>query len=343
MTQPRLLSLDIFRGMTVASMIIVNSQDKAHAFRWLIHSDWHGCTFADVVFPFFMMIMGVSWAFALTHFKQSGFSHRDILKIALFRSGYIFFLGFFLNLFPYHHLENVRIMGVLQRIAIGYLVVVCLSLTVRIRIQIYLVLGILLGYVFVLLIFGENIVGEIDVYLFTSRHLYTKTFDPEGLLSTLPAIASVVLGSLIGFYLLTNKSHKNKMILMFASGILCSLLALILHVIIPINKPLWSSSFVIWTTGLFLLSFSTVYALIEIKQCKKYFTVFELFGRYALLVYVVHILILKLQFMIDLHPPVGSYYPKFTSFCYSLLFIGCLYLMLLTYDKIVKQRLNHEV
>ena len=201
---PRVLSLDVFRGITIVLMIIVNSPGNPKPYGWLEHSAWHGCTLADVVFPFFIMIVGMSSVLALSNLKRKNVSQSYIFKKIIRRSVFIFLMGLLLNAFPYHLLDwsNLRVMGVLQRIAICYFVSAGLFLTSSIRTQALIAVIVLLGYAFTPLMLAGDVGGYIDRLLLSPEHLYTKTFDPEGLFSTLPAIASVLLGNLIGFQLI---------------------------------------------------------------------------------------------------------------------------------------------
>ncbi len=275
---------------------------------WLEHSAWHGCTLADVVFPFFIMIVGMSSVLALSNLKRKNVSQSYIFKKIIRRSVFIFLMGLLLNAFPYHLLDwsNLRVMGVLQRIAICYFVSAGLFLTSSIRTQALIAVIVLLGYAFTPLMLAGDVGGYIDRLLLSPEHLYTKTFDPEGLFSTLPAIASVLLGNLIGFQLISNHTQKQKVWWMFFSGFVLSLLGWRLGTVLPINKSLWSSSYVLWTAGLFLLSFALVYVLIEIKQWRGWITFFNVFGRHALLVYMLHVLFLKIQAMVHVRNAAGE-------------------------------------
>lgn len=307
----RLLSIDIFRGITIALMIIVNSQGD-QAYSWLSHSTWNGCTFADLVFPFFIFIMGVSLAFSLSKLIEKGLLQQILMKI-LKRSLIIFLIGLFLNAFPYHfNFFTIRVYGVLQRIAICYFFGALLYLTTSIRIQFIIMIGLLIGYWLMMtkipvpnyginnLSQDGNLAAYIDRAIFSSQHLYWKTFDPEGLLSTIPAIATALLGNITGYWLLTTYSKEIKFYAMSGSGILALLLGWTWGLYFPINKSLWTSSYVLWTGGFALILLSLCYWLIEIKNRRKYLKIFEIFGLNAITAYFLHLFFLKIQAIIHI-------------------------------------------
>ncbi len=347
---PRLCSLDVFRGITIVLMIIVNSPGNSKPYGWLVHSAWDGCTLADIVFPFFIIIVGISAVIALSNLQAKGLSSSQILEKVLWRSATIFLLGLLLNAFPHHlwDLSGLRFMGVLQRIAICYFVSALLFLTTSKRTQVCIAWGLLLGYAFTPLMLSGDLVGYIDRLFLSPNHLYTPKFDPEGLLSTLPAIASVLFGNLIGFQLISSQSKKQKLCWSFVSGMLLALLGWRLNVLLPINKSLWSSSYVLWTTGIFLLSFGLVYALIELKGWERWSKFFNLFGRHALLVYLLHVFFLKVQAMIRVYDAshelvslrvyitnklFGFLEPPNAALCYAVGYMLLWLLVLLGVDK----------
>ncbi|MDR3442830.1 MAG: heparan-alpha-glucosaminide N-acetyltransferase domain-containing protein [Legionella sp.] len=311
----RLVSLDVFRGITIVLMILVNSPGNSSAYSWLEHSSWSGCTLADLVFPFFIVIVGMSSVLALTNLQIKGFSNGQLVTQIIKRSLYIFLMGLLLNAFP-HHLDfsDIRILGVLQRIAICYLCSSILFLTTTSRVQVILIIALLSCYWFLMagfaaahsLTINENLVGYLDRMILSSHHLYTPTFDPEGLLSTLPAIASALLGNLIGMSLLSSRTKKQQLQWMIVAGMILSTLGWLWGFIFPINKALWSSSYVLWTGGLAYLVFAFCFALIEMKRWSNWSKPFNLFGKNAMLVYVLHVLFLKIQAIILVHNNNGE-------------------------------------
>lgn len=312
----RLVSLDVFRGITIALMILVNSPGNSVAYSWLEHSDWNGCTLADLVFPFFIVIVGMSTVLALTHFKSKGFSNRQLAIKIIQRSAYIFTIGLLLNAFPHHLLDfsSLRLLGVLQRIAICYFFASILFLTTSLRTQVILSIGLLIGYWLLMtllaptypLTFNENLVGHLDRLLLSPQHLYKPLFDPEGLLSTLPAIASALIGNCIALFLLSSLTKKQQLPIMIVVGMTLSMLGWLWSFSYPMNKALWSSSYVLWTSGLALLLFAFCFALIEIKQWRAWSKPFNLFGKNAMLVYILHVLFLKIQAAILVHDSNGN-------------------------------------
>ncbi|MCH9755864.1 MAG: DUF5009 domain-containing protein [Gammaproteobacteria bacterium] len=305
---PRVLSLDVFRGITIVLMIIVNSPGNPMPYGWLEHAAWDGCTLADVVFPFFIIIVGISVVLALSNLKAKGVPQTEIVKKIIWRSVYIFLMGLLLNAFPHHLLDwsHLRIMGVLQRIAICYFVSAGLFLTTSMRTQAMIAVVLLIGYAFSSLLLAGDAAGYIDRLILSPNHLYTKTFDPEGLLSTMPAIVSVLFGNLIGFQLISNQAKLQQVQQLLGAGTLLMLLGWCFATVVPINKSLWSSSYVLWTTGVFLLSFVLVYVLIEVKAWRRWSKFFNVFGRHALLVYMLHVLFLKIQAMMHVHNAAGA-------------------------------------
>jgi predicted acyltransferase len=307
----RLVSLDVFRGITVVLMIIVNSPGTLNPYSLLAHSNWDGCTLADLVFPFFIVIVGISSVIALNNFRAKGLPRSALIAKVFQRSLYIFLVGLLLNAFPYHFdLTSIRYMGVLQRIAICYCVSALLFLTMRIQTQVVVFVGLLVGYALMMTGFSPingttsplslegNLAGYIDRMFISPTHLYTTTFDPEGLFSTLPAIASVLLGNLIGVFLYSSRTPVQKVQWTILMGTLLCAIGWFWSLVLPFNKALWSSAYVLWTGGLAMIVFAIIYALIEIKQWTRWSVPFNVFGRQAMLVYVLHVLFLKIQTMV---------------------------------------------
>lgn len=283
--------------MTVAFMIIVNTPGSwKYVYPPLRHSEWHGCTPADLVFPFFLFIMGVSMWFSLKKYGlelNSGSFFRIIR-----RSVTIFAVGIFLNIFPYFDRDYsvLRIMGVLQRIALAYLIASLICLTVR-RENLWLVFAALLvGYWAVLGIFGgadpysigNNIVLKTDMVILGQGHLYRGygiPFDPEGLLSTLSSAGTVILGYYAGEIIGRNSFSGKTTLKLAAIGISLAGLGLIWDLLLPINKPLWTSSFVLYSGGIALIVFAFVYQVTEAWKFRKWGLFFTVFGTNALFSY----------------------------------------------------------
>lgn len=314
----RLLSLDVFRGITIALMILVNSPGNRTAYAWLEHTPWNGCTLADLVFPWFIFIVGVASVFSLS--KASELDHLSsqqlFLKI-LKRSLLIFFIGLLLNALPYFHFSTLRFYGVLQRIAICYFVGSLLFLTTRIETQALIMALLLVVYWLIMILakvpgFGAdnltlegNFAAYVDRLIFSPAHLYGKFYDPEGLLSTLPAIATALLGNLTGYWLRSPYKARKKLEGLWVSGFILLILGWYWGIWFPINKTLWTSSYVLWTGGWALLILAVCYWLIDIKGWKTWSKPFEIFGANALAVYFLHIFFLKIQAIIIVHRAEG--------------------------------------
>lgn len=315
----RLLSLDAFRGMTIALMILVNSPGNQTEYKWLTHSVWNGCTLADLVFPFFVFIVGIASVLTLSKAREQGYSLNQLLPKIIKRTFLIFLIGLLLNAFPYHFdFATIRVFGVLQRIAICYLFASFLFLTTRLSTQAIVLGGLIVGYWLLILLwpvpgYGPNnltqegnLAAYIDRMLFSSNHLYGKFFDPEGFLSTIPAIATALLGNLTGAWLLSSYSREHKLAGMIITGVLGLIAGWLWGLEFPINKTLWTSSYVLWTGGFALCSLAFCYWLIEIKNLKKWSKPFEIFGANAMAAYILHVFLLKIQAMISLPRPDNS-------------------------------------
>lgn len=314
-SQTRLLSLDVFRGITVAFMIIVNNPGDWGNLYWpLEHAAWHGCTPTDLVFPFFLFIVGVSIPFADLAKPNEKISEK--YKKIIVRGLKLFGLGLFLSLFPKFNLETVRIMGVLQRIALVYIICSILYLNFSIKYLIFSLVVCILGYYFLMNFvevpdFGTpnlepstNLGAWLDRTILTEPHLWktAKTWDPEGLLGTIPAVGNGILGILAGKCLLRvdfSAFEKTKWI--FFSGIVLAAIGAFWHFTgFPINKSLWTGSFVLFTSGLGLIFLSILYYLIDYKGFRSNINFFVVFGVNAILAFFLSGLIPRILGMIKL-------------------------------------------
>lgn len=248
----RLLSLDAFRGATIAAMIMVNNPGSWSAvYPQLDHAEWNGLTMTDWIFPFFLFIVGVAMTFSFAKRKESGANMPQLYGQIVKRTIIIFALGLFLNGFPYYNLSTIRILGVLQRIALCYGIASVIFLKTGIRGQIYWIIGLLASYWLIMSCIpvpgigagvyepGKNFSNYIDS-LFLSGHMWreTITWDPEGIVSTIPSIATVLFGILTGHLIRSEKSKEEKTIWMFIAGLFFLLLGVILDMWIPINKKI---------------------------------------------------------------------------------------------------------
>ena len=281
---PRLESLDVFRGGTIAAMILVNNPGSSAAYAPLKHASWHGWTFTDLVFPFFLWIVGV----AITLSFARGKPLPQVVK----RSALIFAIGLLLNGFPYYNLSTIRIPGVLQRIAICYLIVATIFLFTKTRGRILWTIGLLASYWVIMTAGGdftvENNFAKYVDGLFLSGHMYsqTKTWDPEGIVSTLPAIATTLFGIFAGQMLKLRRPDEEKAVWLFFTGNCLIFTGLMLSTWMPINKMIWTSSYSVFTAGLAFVVFACAYWLTDVKGWHKYAKPFAIYGMNALALYV---------------------------------------------------------
>ncbi|MBA2649182.1 MAG: DUF1624 domain-containing protein [Legionella sp.] len=305
----RILSLDVFRGLTMALMILVNAQGTRTPYALIAHADWHGGTLADLVFPFFLYIVGLTSVIALN--RQRDVNKSILYRVILKRSIILFLLGLILNIFPYHFdLIDVRYFGILQRIAVCYFCCSLLYLNTSIKTQFLIFLAILGGYWFIMTQipvpgFGANQLTQsgnweayIDRLLFSTNHLFGKVYDPEGFLSTFPSIATTLLGLLTGSLLLTSLSNRKKLYTLVAVGLTCVVLSWLWNAHFPINKNIWTSSFVLWSGGYAFLVFAVCFYLIDMLGYTSWAWPLKIFGMNALFIFIVHVLLLKIQTML---------------------------------------------
>jgi predicted acyltransferase len=302
----RLSSLDAFRGLTIAGMVLVNNPGSwKHVYAPLRHAEWHGWTPTDLVFPFFLFIVGVSISLSFSKRMEQGIAKNELYLKILKRTVILFGLGIVLALFPHFNFLTIRIPGVLQRIALCYLFSSFLFLKTGIKgrcmaafsfLAIYWLMMKLVpvpGYGPGILTYEGNLCAYIDSHLLAG-HLYKPDFDPEGILSTLPAIATTLLGTLTGDWLRSSKIILHKTIGILIGGLFFTLSGLLLHPLFPINKQLWTSTYVLFTAGVALLFLGFCYGMIERMKIKKWATPFLVLGTNAIAVYVGSTLMVKL-------------------------------------------------
>jgi predicted acyltransferase len=293
----RLISLDIFRGLTVAFMIIVNTPGSwDYVYSPLRHAEWSGCTPTDLVFPFFLFIVGVSSWYSLKKYGHE-ITSGSVLRIFR-RTVTIFAIGLLLAIFPYfgRDYSTLRIMGVLQRIAIAYGIASLLCLTIR-RDYLWIVVAVLLLLYWALLAFlggadpyslETNFVRKVDIALLGTNHLYKGfgiPFDPEGLLSTLPAVGTVIIGYYTGELIGKNSASGKTVLKLLLLGAASVGLGLLWNLVFPINKPLWTSSYVLFTAGLAMGLLSLIFLIADVWKLQRWGTFFLVFGMNALFAY----------------------------------------------------------
>jgi predicted acyltransferase len=295
----RLLSLDVFRGLTIAAMILVNNPGSwGYVYAPLQHAEWHGVTPTDWIFPFFIFIVGVAVALAIGRLKDAGTDRLALTKKILWRSLIILAIGLFLSAYPHFNLSDLRIPGVLQRIALVYGVTATLFLWLDARQLFWVGVGCLLTYWGMLTLIpvpggyppnlapSTNLGAWIDSTLL-GNHLWaqSKTWDPEGLLSTLPALATGISGILTGVWLRSSRDHYEKVAGMMVAGMVLLAGGLLWDTVFPINKQLWTSSYVFYTSGIALLALGVLYWWIDIKEHRRATQPFVVYGTNALIVY----------------------------------------------------------
>ena len=305
----RLVSLDVFRGITIAGMVLVNNPGTWSSIYWpLEHAEWNGWTPTDLVFPFFLFIVGVSITLAFARRVEESTVKRDLYLKVIKRTLVIFGLGLFLNGFPYFQLSTIRIPGVLQRIAICYLIASLIFLTTKVRTQLIIALALLVVYWWLMtrvaapgyaagdLSKEGSLASFIDRVVF-GPHIWKqgKVYDPEGLLSTIPAVSTTLFGVLTGHWLRSERTRFEKVIGMFVVGAICVFLGWAWNPFFPINKSLWTSSYVLFTGGLALQLLALCYWVIDIEGYRRWAWPFEVFGMNALALFVGTGLMVKLM------------------------------------------------
>lgn len=319
----RLASVDVFRGVTIAGMLLVNNPGLPNAvYTPLAHSAWNGCTFADLIFPAFLVMVGVTTQ--LAHARR-----RATTSSILRRAGWLFLAGVLLNAYPFFEnrvtagpawlpvplahiaarVASLRLMGVLQRIGLVYLAVALLRRSFSTRTLGVLAASILVGYWLLLAFVPVPGVTEASVMLMPPEqtwpvwldqrlldwtrfglgwHLYDRqlAFDPEGVLSTVPAIATALLGVLAGQELLTPRALKGRVVRLAVGGVLLLLMGLVWSVWLPFNKPLWTSSYVLFSAGMAWLSLSVAVWCTDVKSMSAVSTPWLVFGTNPFVMFV---------------------------------------------------------
>jgi predicted acyltransferase len=290
----RYLSLDVLRGLTVALMIVVNTPgDWGHVYAPLLHADWNGFTPTDLVFPTFLFVVGNALAFALPKYALLG--NRAVLAKLGKRAAIIFLLGFLLFWFPFTQpLSETRIPGVLQRIALCFALAALVLHYARERAVLACCVLALLGHWLALATFGDltmsgNAGTRLDLRLLGARHLYHGEgipFDPEGILGTLPATVNVIAGYFAGRLVLSKGASHETLAKMMMPGVLLLAAALCWSTVLPLNKKLWTGSYVLLTVGLDLLVLPLLIYATEMRDWRRGTYFFEVFGKNTLFIYL---------------------------------------------------------
>jgi predicted acyltransferase len=327
----RLLSLDVFRGLTVAGMLLVNNPGTWSAiYPPLEHAKWHGWTPTDLIFPFFLFIVGITTQLSITARRARGDDEAAIRRQILKRGALIFLFGFLLSGFPFFtwgavagnpdpglvdriadRLEHWRIMGVLQRIGVAYIVSALIATRATLRTQVLVTAGLLLGYWILMTLVpvpGTNgtpgvllldrgsttLAGWLDRALLDWRrfglgnHLWSGsvTWDPEGILSTMGAVATALLGNVAGYWIGQPKPLMERVTGLFAGGALGMMVGLMWNWSFPINKGLWTGSYVVFTGGMACVALATIIWIIEIMGQRWWTKPFQIYGLNPMIAFV---------------------------------------------------------
>jgi predicted acyltransferase len=299
--------LDVCRGVAVAGMILVNNPGSWTDVYWpLAHAGWHGWTPADLIFPLFLFIVGVSIVFALSRRIGAGEPTHRLYLVVLRRAAIIFVLGVLLAGVPAFDISTIRLTGVLQRIAICYLFASIIFLVTGWRGQALIAGALIAGYYGVLRFLPApghqpgciskdcSIAAYIDRAIL-GRHIGSDGYDPEGLLSTIPALATTLCGVLAGQWLQSPGSARKRLLGIFGAGLCAVAAALIWNVWLPINKPLWTSTYVLLTAGTALLLLAFFYALAEAKMLGWWARPFQILGASALATFLLSELMTRIM------------------------------------------------
>lgn len=309
----RYLSLDVFRGLDVALMIVVNSPGNGStSFAPLLHADWNGFTLTDLVFPTFLFVVGNSMSFSMKKYEEMG--NAAVFKKVLKRTAIIFLLGFLMYWYPFFDdgqlkpFSETRIFGVLQRIALCYMFASIILHFVKTKTAIWLSAGFLVAYQIILMAFGDltltgNAVLKLDEWLIGANHMYHGeglAFDPEGFLSTLPAIVNVIIGYLAGKFIQKSGQNYETISKLMMVGFALVFAGLAWDLIFPINKKLWTSSFVLLTCGIDLFAIATLIYFLDMKKAKGWSYFFEVFGKNTLFIYLLSEIFIITLFAVDI-------------------------------------------
>ena len=326
MNRERLVSVDAFRGATVAAMILVNNPgDWNHVYAPLQHAAWHGWTPTDLIFPFFLFLVGASLAF----------SSRDTTRAAAVRAVKIFGLGFFMAFYPRFNVETVRIPGVLPRIALCYFVAFLIKKHFGSRGVLAITAGCCLGYWALMTLVpvpggfppnldpATNLGAWLDRTVFGS-HLWvaSKTWDPEGLLSSLPAIGTTLFGYLAGSLFRAGLKPRDIIRRLCISGVILSVSGLAWDSVFPINKSLWTSSYVLFTAGISSLILAGLYWITDVRGYKAGTRPFVVYSVNAIIVFVASGLLAKTLSLIKV--PFGEAAVSSQVLLYQTLFVSWL-------------------
>ncbi len=314
----RLHSLDAFRGATIALMVIVNTAgDGSHTYAPLKHSEWHGWTITDVVFPSFLWIVGVAMTLSLGKRVAEGVPRSRLFLQVLRRALVLYCLGLVIYGFPHYDLSTLRLLGVLQRIAICYVAAAGVYLTTSVRGQVVCIIGLLATYWMLMMLvpvpgYGagnldveRNLAHYVDrMVLGAHNYAHTKTWDPEGIVSTLPAIATALFGVMAGHLLRWRREFAERTVWMFLAGNALIAAGLVCDAWLPINKKLWTSSFSLFMAGLDFVIFAGFLWLVDRMGYRRWARPFEIMGMNAIAIYMASEMVEEVLSVIGWRDPI---------------------------------------
>jgi predicted acyltransferase len=326
----RLVSLDVFRGITIAGMLLVNNPGTWSAiYPPLEHAPWNGWTPTDVIFPFFLFIVGITTHISITARRERGDNDTALVKQILRRGGLIFLLGFLMSFFPFYQWgtidgmanpsildriivrwEHVRILGVLQRIGLVYIAAGLLSLRTTLKQQVVIVAALLYGYWFAMTLIpvsgtlngvpgtyigavllntpSETLAAHLDRAILGLNHIWSGsvTYDPEGPFSTIPAIGTAILGIFAGRWILQRRPLIERITGLFAIGSLAMVVGLMWNWVFPINKNLWTSSYVVFTAGMACATLATIMWIVDLQNIGRWTKPWVIYGMNPIVAFV---------------------------------------------------------
>jgi predicted acyltransferase len=366
----RYLAVDLLRGLTIAFMILVNDNGSDRAFSALKHAEWNGFTPTDLVFPTFLFLVGASIVFSTESRLARGVTRASLFAHTVRRAVIIYLLGLVVNSAPFFRLSTMRYYGVLPRIALCYLIVASLYIWIRrpasspagqpsVADKVGMLVACLLGYYLLMRFvpvpgFGvpgrdipfldhdANIVAWLDRQIFSARHLYEHTRDPEGLISTIPALGTTLMGVLTGLFLRTSRPDSRKALTLAIAGASSVLLGLIWNPWFPLNKKLWTSSFVLYAAGWSLLILAAFWFLVQVRNYRRGTWILLVFGTNAITAYAISELMADCLDKVRVGPhsnvlrwtaehiaAVMPTWPALGSLAYSLLYVLVCWLLVL--------------
>lgn len=329
----RLLSLDLLRGLTIGFMILVNNNGSNHAYWALKHSAWNGFTPTDLVFPTFLFLVGITTVLSTAARIAKGVTRQSLFVHVVKRTVILYLLGLVVNSFPFFNIHTMRFYGVLPRIAICYFVVATFYLlSPGWKNKVVVAVAALIGYWALMRFvpvpgFGtpthqiplldpdRNLAAVLDRHIFSAHHLYERTRDPEGLLSTIPAIATTLMGLLTGLWIRTNNTLRRKANAIAIAGFSSAALGGLWALEFPINKKLWTSSFVLYAGGLSLMLLALAIWIVDARRSHEktaenkrkplIFTFLLVFGTNAITAYVLSELLASVLAVIHVAPKLN--------------------------------------